>query len=317
MRIQDIYNLALHKGIDADFRSNEYVAKLLARRRKKFEELSEKQKEEFDHESLTNPYSDTRILHIAKDQKDLEIKKVLCGIDIETEEILLARELGGIDLVISHHPMGRALADLHEVMELQADVFHQYGVPINIGELLLRERISEVARGFNSRNVWKTIDAAKLLGANLICLHTVADNISARLVREKIEAVNPERIEQLLEVLKEIPEYRKAVTMGVGPRIFAGNPENRCGKILVDMTGGTEGPPKIYEKVAQAGIGTIVGMHISEDHKKEAEAAHMNVVIAGHIPSDSIGMNIILDELEKQGVEIIPCGGLFRVSRNT
>ncbi|MDP4007532.1 MAG: NGG1p interacting factor NIF3 [bacterium] len=313
MKIQDIYGKAVAMGIDADFRTNEYVEKLLERKKAKFEKLTDSQKEEFDQESLTNPYSDTRVLHVAEEK---EITKVLCGIDIEPAEILLAKQLGGIDLVISHHPMGRALGDMHEVMELQADVFHQYGVPINVGEWLMKERISEVARGFNPRNLWKTIDAAKLLGVNLMCLHTAADNISAKVVREKIEASNPERIEDLLEILKEIPEYKEAIARGVGPKVFAGSPENRCGKILVDMTGGTEGPPKIYEKIAQAGIGTIVGMHISEDHKKEADAANINVVIAGHISSDSIGMNIILDEAEKQGVEVISCGGLFRISRN-
>jgi hypothetical protein len=56
-------------------------------------------------------------------------------------------------------------------------------------------------------------------------------------------------------------------------------------------------------------------MHLSEEGKKEAEAANVNVVIAGHISSDSLGMNLFLDELEKQGIEIIPCSGLIRVSR--
>ena len=31
--------------------------------------------------------------------------------------------------------------------------------------------------------------------------------------------------------------------------------------------------------------------------------------------SDSIGMNLFLDELEKKGIEIIPVSGLIRVSR--
>lgn len=312
MRITDLYNRAVQLGIDADFRTNEYVAKLLERKKQKYEKLTEQQRKEFDLESLTNPYADTRILHIADDR---EIKKVLCGIDIEVGEILLAKELGDIDLVISHHPMGRALADMHEVMELQADVFHRYGVPINVGEGMMRERTLEIARVFNPRNHWRTIDAAKLLGVNLICLHTAADNISAAFVRDVIEKANPERMEDLMETLKGIGEYQQAIALGVGPRIFAGNPENRCGKILVDMTGGTEGPPKIYERMAQAGIGTVVGMHISEDHKKEAEASHVNVVVAGHMSSDSIGMNLLLDEAQKQGVEIVAAGGLFRVSR--
>lgn len=313
MTIRDIYNLAIEMGIKADFRSREHIEKLLERKREKFEKLSGAEKAEFDEESLHNPYSDTRILHVAQDK---EIKKVLVGIDIDPAEILLVRQLGDIDLVISHHPLGRALADMHEVMELQADVLNQYGVPINIAEGLLRERISEVARGINPRNHWRTVDAARLLGINLMCLHTVADNNAARFLRDAIESQNLERVEDLMNILRGIEEYKKAIEMGVGPRVFAGKPENRCGKIaLTEITGGTEGSPKLYEKMAQAGIGTVVGMHVSEEHKKEAETANLNVVIAGHMTSDSLGMNIILDELEKAEIDIVPCSGLIRVSR--
>jgi len=313
MNIKDFYKKGIEMGIDADFRSNEYVAKLLERRKVKAEKLSGRHKDEFDAESLENPYADSRILHVAEDKN---VTKILAGIDIESAEIMLAKDLG-VDLVVAHHPMGRALGDLHEVMELQADILEQYGVPINVGEGMLKERISEVERGFNPRNLWKTLDVAKLINVNVMCFHTASDNIAAKVVTEKLDKAKPERVEDIMDALKEIPEYQEAIARGVGPKIFAGVAENRCGKILVDMTGGTEGPPKLYEKLSQAGVGTIVGMHISEEHKKEADAANINIVIAGHMSSDSIGMNIILDEAEKQGVEIISCGGLFRVSRNT
>ena len=56
----------------------------------------------------------------------------------------------------------------------------------------------------------------------------------------------------------------------------------------------------------------LKGLKITE---KEAEAANINVIIAGHISSDSLGTNLFLDELEKKGIEIIPCSGLIRVSR--
>ena len=314
MRIQEIYNLAINKGIEADFRGKELIEKILQRRKEKYEKLSEQEKKEFDLETLENPYSDTRILHIAQDK---EIKKVLVGIDIEPAEILLAKEIGGIDLIVSHHPLGKGLANLADVMELQCDVLNQYGVPINIAEGLMRERIDEVARGVNAINHQRTVDVAKILGFNLMCLHTVCDNLAAKFLKEKIEKENNLiRLEDLLNLLKTIPEYQEAMKIGAGPKIFVGHPERRCGKIaLTEITGGTEGSPKLYEKMAIAGIGTIVGMHMREESKKEAEAAHLNVVIAGHMSSDSLGVNLFLDELEKRGIEIVPCSGLIRVSR--
>lgn len=313
MKINEIYNLAIKMGIEADFRGKERIKKLLERRKKKYENLSSKEKEKFDKESLINPYSDTRILNLAHNKK---IKKILVGIDVEPAEILLAKEIGNIDLIISHHPLGKALANLHEVMELQCDVLNQYGVPINIAERLMEERISEVARGLNALNHQRSVDTAKILGFNLMCLHTVNDNLAAKFLKDRIEKENLERIEDLIDILEKIEEYKKAIEFGVGPKIFVGNRENRCGKIaLTEITGGTEGSMKLYEKMAQVGIGTIVGMHIREENRKEAEAANINVVIAGHISSDSLGVNLFLDELEKKKIEIISCSGLIRVSR--
>jgi len=313
MRIKEIYNLAIQMGIKADFRGEEGVRKFLENKRKQYEKMDEKEKQEFDAEALENPYLDTRIYHIVQDK---DIKRVLVGIDIEPAEVILAKEIGGIDLIISHHPLGKGLAYLSDVMSLQCDVLNFYGVPINVAEGLMKEKIDEVARGMNKLNHQRTVDAAKLMKMSLINVHTPCDNLAAKFLKNLIEERKPERIEELVDLLKEIPEYREAMKIGAGPKIFVGGPENRCGKIaLTEITGGTEGSPKLYEKMAQAGIGTIVGMHISEEHKKEAENAHLNVVIAGHISSDSLGMNIFLDELEKRGIEIIPCSGLIRIPR--
>lgn len=313
MKIKDIFNLAIKMGIRADFRGSEGIEKLLARKKEKYEKLSEKEKERFDLEALNNPYLDSRIYYIAQDK---EIKKVLVGIDIEPAELLLAKEIKGIDLIIAHHPVGKGLAHLADVMHLQCDVLNFYGVPINIAEGLMKERISEVARGVNRLNVERTVDTAKLLGFNLMNAHTPADNLAAKFLKDIIEIEKPERVEDILNLLDEIPEYKEAVKIGTGPKIFVGEPERRCGKIcLSEITGGTEPTPKIYEKMAQAGIGTLVGMHMGEESKKEAEAANINVVIAGHMSSDSLGVNLFLDELQKKGIEIVPCSGLIRISR--
>jgi len=315
MKIADIQKLAIKMGIESDFRGKKGVQKLLDSKKQKFDKLSGKEKEEFDKDALENPYLDSGVYNIAQDK---EIKRVLVGIDIGPDEILIAKELGNIDLVIAHHPIGKGLAQLADVMELQADVYNFYGVPINVAEGLMRERISEVARGVNASNHQRTVDAARLLKINLMNSHTPCDNLAAKFLRDFIDSKSKkiERVGELVSALKEIPEYKEAMKIGVGPKIFVGSPESHCGKIaLSEITGGTEGSPKLYEKIAQAGVGTVVGMHISEEHKKEAELAHINIVIAGHISSDSLGVNLFMDELEKKGIEIIPCSGFTRFSR--
>ncbi|MFZ5364314.1 MAG: NGG1p interacting factor NIF3 [Patescibacteria group bacterium] len=312
MNIKQIFDLGVQMGINSDLRGKTAVLKMLKRKKDQHENLNKEQKEEFDLEALTNPYLDSRI-HF--DSGKNPVKKIIAGIDMEGDEIFLADRLGA-DLVLAHHPRGKALADLADVMHLQADVYAQYGIPINVAEAVQKSRIEEVARGVNPVNHYRPIDIARLLKISYINVHTPCDNLVANFLKKKIEAAKPEYVGDILKLLKEIPEYKKAIEQGAGPRLFTGHPENHCGKVAVtEITGGTEPSAKIYEKLSQAGVGTIIGMHLSEEHKKEAEASHINVIIAGHMSSDSIGMNLFLDELEKKGIEIIPCSGLIRVKR--
>ncbi|HZJ40651.1 MAG TPA: hypothetical protein VFD16_00075 [Candidatus Saccharimonadales bacterium] len=314
MKTEEIYDLAIKLGIDSDLRGKEEVKKQLARVNKKYEAMSEKEKADFDTEKLSNPYSDARILF----DNGREIKKILVGIDMETAELMLAKQLGGIDLVLAHHPEGVALADLSDVMKLQAQVLANYGIPINIAESVIKSRISEVHRGISPINHDRAVDAARILDMNFMCIHTPADNLGANFMEKIIQSKKEEldTVGDLMELLNSIPEYAEAKKRKAGPMIFAGSEDSSCGKIVVtEFTGGTSGSKDIYEKMSQYGIGTVIGMHMSEEHRKEAEKYHINVVITGHMASDSLGMNLLLDEIEKQGIEVISVSGLIRVKR--
>jgi len=324
MTIKQIYDLAIKLGIQNDLRGTAKVKKYLDRTKKKFAKLPEDEKKEFDQEKLINPYSDTRILNDPPSSRvprnsgeaSKQVKKIMVGIDMEVSELLLADKLGDIDLVLAHHPRGEALADLHSVMDLQVEVLAQYGVPINIAESVLKPRISEVNRGISPINHHRAVDAAKLLNLGFMCVHTPCDNMGANFLSKMLKRKKPETVGEVLEMLKSIPEFAEAVKRKAGPTLFTGAPENMAGKIVVtEFTGGTSGAKEIYEKMAQAGIGTIIGMHMGEEHRKEAEKYHINVVIAGHMASDSLGINLFLDQLEKKGVKVVPVSGLIRVSR--
>lgn len=314
--IKQTYELAIKKGMEADPRGKDGVQKKLKRTKQEYNELKDDEKYFFDKERLVNPYSDTRIL-CGKESK--KVKRVLAGIDIDSGELMLVKYLSqsrDIDLVIAHHPRGIALARLDDVMDLQIDMLEGLGIPVNIAENLMKKRMAEIARGVSAENHYRAIDTAKLLGINFMCAHTAADNLVAQFVKTEVEKAKPETVGEIIDILNKIPEYKEAAGRGAGPTIFAGNRNNRCGKIaFTEVTGGTSGHKDIYEKLSQAGIGTIVGMHMSEEYKKQAEKNHINVIIAGHMSSDSLGMNLFLDELEKKGIDVIPCSGLIRVKR--
>lgn len=317
MTLKELYNKAISIGIENDPRGKDAVLKELESRKKDFEKLRDDEKEFFDNETLNNPYSDSRILNGRGDE---EIKSAIVGIDIEVGEILLAESLRtkgkGIELLISHHPEGRAYANLYSVMQMQSDILQRFGVPINIAEDLMEGRIKEVERKLMPVNHTRAVDAARLLEIPFICLHTPADNMVATYLQRLFDEKKPYRVSDVMDILKEIPEYRTASFSGTGPKMLIGSKDRRAGKIFVDMTGGTEGSKEIFGSLTSSGISTIVAMHLSEEHRKEAEKNHLNVVIAGHIASDNLGLNLLLDVLsEDTSLEILECSGFKRVSR--
>lgn len=316
LNVKQIFEIGLKMGVAADPRGEKGVKKYLAQLNSDFQELPKAAQAGFDQDRLTNPYVDSAILF---DNGLKNVRRVMAGIDITEPEVLAARMLADqgkpVDLLIAHHPIGKARAMLHEVMDMAVDVFTSYGVPVHLAEKMTEDRVREVGRWVHAVNHYKPVDLARLLDVNFITTHTITDNLVDEFLREYLDQKNPERIKDLLDVLHELPEYQQARAMGFGPKIFSGAPKHRVGKILLEMTGGTTPSNKVYDELSRSGISTLVSMHMPDPVLEKINQNLMNVVIAGHMASDSLGMNLFLDELEKRGVEIIPCGGLIRVSR--
>jgi len=318
MRVKEFFSAAIETGISADPRGSDAVQRELSRRKSDFDAMKDREKEFFDSETLTNPYSDSRVLHCSS---DIEVRGILAGIDIETAEILLAdtlRKSGSkIDLIVAHHPEGTAFANLYSVMGMQSDILNRFGVPINVAEGLMEGRAKEVERRLMPMNHSRAVDAARLLDIPFACLHTPADNMVVALLQSRFDSEKPERVSDVVDLLLGIPEYRDAACHGAGPKVLLGSKERRAGRIFVDMTGGTEGAKDVFRDLTAAGVNTIVAMHLSEEHRKEAEKNHLNVVIAGHIASDNLGMNLLLDgALKGADVEVLACSGFRRIVRN-
>lgn len=316
LNVKQVFELALKTGIKADPRGNSGVKDYLENINKQYSDLKPKDKKYFDKDSLTNPYADSKI-HV--DDNKTNVKKVMAGIDIEGTEILLASQLEErgkkIDLVIAHHPLGKGLADLHSVMDMQVDALEKAGVPVHVAEKLMEDRVKEVSRGVHPINHYRIVDLAKLLKVNLINTHTITDNLVNNYLNNYLKKRKPKLVGDILDILLEIPEYEEAARRGAGPKLFTGNPHHKVGKYILEMTGGTSPSDKLYKELSRYGISTTIGMHMKDTARKLAGKHYMNVVVAGHMASDSLGMNLFLDELEKKGIEVLSAGGLIRVSR--
>jgi hypothetical protein len=317
MKLKDIYRTVVDVGIAADGRTREEIDAYLAANKKEYEALPDDEKRFFDTERLTNPYDDTRI---ASGDPDLEVRGLITGIDMEVGEVLLADRLcergAPIDLILAHHPEGPGYANLHRVMALQADLWAARGIGIGLADALIEPRAEEVRRRIMPVNHYRAIDAARHLGFASMSCHTPADNSVNRYVQELIDAEAPRTLDDLVKLLRSVPEYADAATKGYGPVLIQGRGTARCGSVLVDMTGGTEGPTDALDRLSHAGVDTLVGMHYSEEHRKRAEELKLNLVIAGHVSSDALGMNLVLDHIESKGVEVICTSGMVRVRRS-
>ncbi len=317
MKLKEFYKAAIEEGIKNDPRGESGVRAYLKQENKKYQELPEKKKKYYDTEKLTNPYADSRIIH----DNGTDIKTLLVGIDMEVSEVLLAEALTRrgtkIDAILAHHPEGKAYANFYEVMGMQSDIFSSFGVTISVAQALLEKREREVAEKVRAANHYRTADAAKLLDIQMMNMHTPGDNCVAAYLQKRFDKEKPKNISDIIDMLLEEKEYSEYEKRGSGPSILVGNKERKVKKVIVDMTGGTEGPKEIYEKLVNAGVDTVVGMHFSPDHKKELEKIGMNVVLAGHISSDTLGVNLILDAVEKKygKLNVVETSGFIRVRR--
>jgi putative NIF3 family GTP cyclohydrolase 1 type 2 len=317
MKLSSLYKKAISVGIENDPRGIDVVARELEDTKKRFEDMKPKEKDSFDMESLANPYSDSRLLAGSGDE---EIRNIMVGIDIDVGEITLAEILRGkgrqIDLLLSHHPCGVAFGNLFSVMYMQAEILRTNGVPINIAEALTEGRMKEIERKLMPANHTRAVDAARLLNFPFMCMHTAADNMVALYLQRLFEEKKPYRLEDVLDLLRDIPEYKDAVKYNAGPKLLIGSEKRKAGKIFVDMTGGTEGAKDIFNSLSLTGVNTIVGMHMTEEHRKEAEQQHLNVIIAGHIASDNLGLNMLLDKtLAGEQINLVECSGFRRIAR--
>jgi len=319
MKLEKLYRTAVEIGIANDLRGKEEIKKILAEEKEKFQKLKEEDQADYDQDRLSNPFSDTRILN---GDPNTDIKKVIVGIDMEVGEVLLSYLLNKdqnqkIDLIIAHHPEGFALAQLYDVMKLQADLLANLGISVSVAEKLMEKRISEIERRLLPVNHNRSVDVARVLGIPMMCIHTPADNCVTKFLTKKFEKEKPDKLRNLLKLLKTIPEYQKSMKLQVPPKIVSGSENNKCGKIYVDMTGGTEGSKEIFEKYATSGISTLVGMHFSEECLENAKKANLNMVIAGHIASDVLGLDLLFDELEKkEKLQFVGVSGFERIRRD-
>jgi putative NIF3 family GTP cyclohydrolase 1 type 2 len=238
------------------------------------------------------------------------IKRVLMGVDMDTAELLLAKELG-YDCVVTHHPRNTNPKML-DVLDRHIMKLEELGVPRNKSQKLMSSRRDELSYNQHVSNSRRSESAAKLMNMPFMSLHTPADIISEAHVQavmeEKFTDKPDTKLQEVVEALEGICEYKNSARK---PVIRVGAKDSYAGKIYTLMAGLTGPGADILKEYFEAGVGTLLLMHIPEkDAKKIKEQNIGNVIVAGHMSSDSIGLNRIADKWRESGVEVTVMSGI-------
>lgn len=245
------------------------------------------------------------------------VRRALFGIDVDPADLLLAKEKG-YDLVIAHHPTGgSAVVDFPKVLSKHADILVRHGVPKAAAQAAVRELQDEREPRAHAENYDHLPSVAKLVGIGLMCIHNPCDEIGRRVMDETLRArlpANP-RVRDAIEVLQSLPEFKSAKTRIV---VRMGKADNPLGKWAVHHGAGTNGGLSVARAAFDHGIDTVFYIHIDAGALRRlweayGREASRNLVVTGHLASDSIGINVLVRELRARGIRIDTYSGIIDV----
>jgi len=240
------------------------------------------------------------------------VERALVGIDLESAEIQLAHR-EGYDLVLTHHPAGgRARLDFPDVLDRQVEFMVAHGVPAEQAEDAVADLRRRASYGAHSANYRHNPSVAELLDQPYMNVHLAADELGRRRFVEVVEDLLAEATVADLKAAFEraFPEFRTAAT-DVETRV--GRDDNPAGEVAVHHAAGTNGGASVARAYFEAGVDTVVYIHVGADDAAELREAYgdeKNLVITGHIASDAVGMNALVEALEARGVDCTCISGL-------
>lgn len=229
----------------------------------------------------------------------------LVAIDVGVSELLLAKELK-CDGIIAHHPLGSSYINFYRVLSRHIDFMREFGLSGELGhtvEPLIERSKLRAHVAINSH----VVDAARHLGLPLINIHLPCDEIGRRVMNQVIMNAGP-NVSDVIEALSSLPEFRDSIR----PEVVLGKLDTPKGKTVLLVAAGTNGGYLIAKKYFLGGADTVIYMHIDQEDlrklREDPELKQKNLVLIGHQPGDSVGINAYLRELQKYGIEPVKIG---------
>lgn len=241
------------------------------------------------------------------------IRSALFGIDVGPAELLLTKQLG-LDAAIAHHP-NPAVQTYPAILDKHVDQMMAAGVPREEAGAAVVPLKEALTLTYHSGNYGQTATAARLLGLPYLNIHNPLDELGRRLMDEAIQkslaAAGPRaKVGDVVAGLMSLPEFKAAPTR---PLVALGSPEAPAGKVVMAHGAGTNGRAPVALAYLRHGVGTVVYIHLDygELLKIRAQAPQgANLVVAGHMVADLVGINPFVRVLEERGLEIVRASGL-------
>ncbi len=233
------------------------------------------------------------------------IRRVLVSIDVSVSELLLGRELN-CDAVIAHHPAGgTAELEGYKVFLRHIDQMREAGVPVDVAKEAVKNKFRMLEVQHHPDNYDQTPSAAKRLGMPLLSIHSPCDEMGRRMILQSIKGLsNNATVGELVSRIGRFPEFRMAKSR---IEIRLGSARNKAGKVVISHASYTNGGYDIAKAYFQNGTDTLSYIHVSEADLTKLTSDNLgNLIVLGHIASDWLGINRLLQELDKNGVESIP-----------
>src|SRR2546429_187564 len=116
-------------------------------------------------------------------------------------------------------------------------------------------------------------------------------------------------------VLESMPEFHSALTRIV---VRMGKADHALGKWAVHHGAGTNGGLPVARAAFDHGIDTVFYIHIDAGALRRLWEAYgregpRNLVVTGHVASDSIGINVLVRELRARGLRVDTYSGIIDV----
>jgi len=295
MTVRELYEFAIERGKSLDPRGAEELQRQMEAVRAEYEGLDEMARRRFDAERLTNPFGDTRI---ACGDDGTAVERLICGINIDGAEVLLADRLRDhgrpVDLVLAHHAsaIGGGLGSRLETIWPQVQMLTDFGVAAHLAHKLVRPSSEGDQRSHNL----KITQVAEALDMPLMTIHSPAD---AHLFQEGsrvLEEDRPETVGDLVDICDAWPEVSWLIERGKGTEVAVGDRRDPLGRTYHAFYGGWNPTPQVFEALCDAGCGTLWVLATSEELNRVARERNVSVVVVPHYPADNLGLNMLLDD---------------------